>query len=201
MAGARETNSSDSKHYVEYEEYVDFQLEKTRSIVKRTDILTTLTTVAVAVVGYLFAFVVFDQWIIAGGFGYAPRVVFLGLMLSGVTAVLVWRVLLPLLRQVHPLYAARVIEKSDPQLKSNLVNFVDVRLSNAESAPVVLKSMQKRAAVDPSPIDVEEAVDHPPLLRVSYALLAVVIISAAYIRWPPQHQSPAFKRALPPSYA
>src|SRR5579872_4486430 len=94
--GQTHSRSSDAKHYVEYEEYVDFQLEKTRSIVKRTDILTTVTTLAVAVIAYLFAFVVFDQWIIAGGFGYASRVVLLGLVLSVVTGTLVWRVLLPL---------------------------------------------------------------------------------------------------------
>jgi hypothetical protein len=194
------TRTSDAKHYVEYEEYVDYQLEKTRSIVKRTDILTTVTTLAMAVIAYLFAFVVFDQWIIPGGFGYAARVVLLGLVLALVTATLVWRVLFPLLRQVHPLYAARVIERSDPQLKSNLVNFVDVKLSNAESAPVVLKSMQKRAAVELSHIDVEEAVDHRPLLRVAYALLAVVIIAAAYIVWTPKKDwFASVRRALLPT--
>ena len=67
-------------------------MEKTRSIVKRTDILTTLTTLAVAVIAYLFVFVVFDQWIIAGGFGYVSRVVLLSLVLAVVTGTLVWRV-------------------------------------------------------------------------------------------------------------
>ena len=190
---------SDAKHYVEYEEYVDFQLEKTRSIVKRTDILTTLTTLAVAVIAYLFVFVVFDQWIIAGGFSYTARVLLLSLVTAVVTGTLVLRVLFPLLKQVHPLYAARVIERSDPQLKSNLVNFVDVKMSNAESAPVVLKSMQKRAAVELSHIDVEEAVDHRPLLRVAYALLAVVIIAAVYIVWSPKDPFASVRRALLPT--
>ena len=199
QARVPQARASDSKHYVEYEEYVDFQLEKTRSIVKRTDILTTVTTLTVAVIAYLFAFVVFDQWIIEGGFGYAARVVLLGLLLSYVTGMLVWRVLFPLLRQVNPLYAARVIERSDPQLKSNLVNFVDVKLSNAESAPMVLKSMQKRAAVELSHIDVEEAVDHRPLLRVAYALLAVVIVAAAYIVWSPKGTLASVMRALLPT--
>ena len=197
--GHTQARTSDAKHYVEYEEYVDYQLEKTRSIVKRTDILTTLTTLAVALIAYLFAFVVFDQWIIAGGFGYASRVVLLSLVLAVVTGTLVWRVLFPLMRRVHPLYAARVIEKSDPQLKSNLVNFVDVKLSNAASAPAVLKSMQKRAAVELSHIDVEEAVDHRPLLRVAYALLAVVIVAALYIVWSPKDPFASVKRALLPT--
>ena len=53
MAGTLEARTPDPSHYVDYEEYVDFQLEKTRSSIKLTDIFTTLTTLAVAVIGYL----------------------------------------------------------------------------------------------------------------------------------------------------
>jgi hypothetical protein len=201
MAGTTERQAPDAKHYVEYEEYVDFQLEKTRSNIKRTDILTTLTTLAVALVAYLLVFVVFDQWVIEGGFGYAARVGLLCVLATIVLGVATWRVLWPLLRRVHPLYAARVIEQSDPNLKSNLVNFVDVRQSNVESAPVVLKAMQKRAAVELSHIDVEEAVDHRPLLRIAYALLAVVVVSALYIIFSPKDPFASVRRALLPTAA
>ena len=199
MAGAAQSRAPDSTKYVEYEEYVDFQLEKTRAIVKRTDILTTLMALGVGVVGYLLAFVVFDQWIIEGGFGYASRIVLLSIVAVVVTGTLAWRVVWPLLRQVHPLYAARVIEQSDPKLKSNLVNFVDVKLANAESAPTVLKSMQKRAAVELSHIDVEEAVDHRPLLRIAYVLLGVVIVAALYIFLSPKDVFVSVRRALLPT--
>jgi hypothetical protein len=201
MAGTTERQAPDAKHYVEYEEYVDFQLEKTRSSIKRTDILTTLTTLAVVLVAYLLTFVVFDQWVFEGGFGYTARVVLLCVLAIVVLGTLTWRVLWPLLRHVHPLYAARVIEKSDPNLKSNLVNFVDVRQSNAQSAPIVMKAMQKRAAVELSHIDVDEAVDHRPLLRIAYALLAVVIISALYIIFSPKDPFASVRRALLPTAA
>jgi hypothetical protein len=199
MAGAAKSHAPDSTKYVEYEEYVDFQLEKTRAIVKRTDILTTLMALGVGVVSYLLAFVVFDQWIIDGGFGYASRIGLLSIVAVVVTGTLAWRVVWPLLRQVHPLYAARVIEQSDPKLKSNLVNFVDVKLANAESAPTVLKSMQKRAAVELSHIDVEEAVDHRPLLRIAYVLLGVVIVAALYIFLSPKDVFVSVRRALLPT--
>src|SRR5262249_5921659 len=175
MATTTEAPQADPKHYVDYEEYVDFQLEKTRSSIKLTDIFTTLTTLAVVVISYLLVFVLLDQWVLEGGFGYTARVVLLGILLAGVLGTLGWRVIFPLLRRVHPLYAASVIESSDPKLKSNLVNFVDVRQSNMQSAPVVLKAMEKRAAVELSHIDVEEAVDRRPLLRIAYALLAIVV--------------------------
>jgi len=199
MAATSDVRGPDAKHYVEYEEYVDYQLEKTRTIVKRTDILTTVTTLAVVVISYLLAFVVIDQWVIPGGFGYAARVGLLAVLFAGVVGMLAWRVLYPLLRRVHPLYAARVIEQSDPQLRSNLVNFVDVKMSSIESAPAVLKSMQKRAAVELSHIDVEEAVDHRPLLRVAYALLAVVVVAALYIVMSPKDPFASVRRALLPT--
>src|SRR5262245_20784492 len=199
MATTTEAQRPDAKHYVDYEEYVDFQLEKTRSSIKHTDVFTTLTALAVVVITYLLVFVVVDQWILEGGFGYGARVVLLAVLLAGVLGTLTWRVFLPLLRRVHPLYAARVIEKSDPQLKSNLVNFVDVRESNAESAPAVLKAMEKRAAVELSHIDVEEAVDRRPLLRIAYALLGVVVVCALYIIFSPKDPFVSVRRALLPT--
>src|SRR5262245_18302314 len=199
MATTTEAPQADSKHYVDYEEYVDFQLEKTRSSIKLTDIFTTLTTLAVAVISYLLVFVLLDQWVLDGGFGYTARVGLLGVLLVVVLGVLSWRVIFPLLRHVHPLYAARVIEKSDPNLKSNLVNFVDVRQSNMPSAPVVLKAMEKRAAVELSHIDVEEAVDRRPLLRIAYALLGVVVVCALYIIFSPKDPFVSVRRALLPT--
>jgi hypothetical protein len=201
MATTTEAPRPDAQQYVDYEEYVDFQLEKTRSSIKLTDIFTTLTALAVAVIGYLLVFVVLDQWVIDGGFGYAARVGLLGVLAAVVLGTLTWRVLLPVIRRVHPLYAARVIERSDPNLKSNLVNFVDVREANAQSAPVVLKAMQKRAAVELSHIDVEEAVDRKPLLRIAYALLAVVVVCALYIIFSPKDPFASVRRALLPTAA
>src|SRR6476660_766752 len=104
MASTLESRA-DAPHYVDYEEYVDFQLEKTRSSIKLTDIFTTLTTLAVAVIGYLLAFVVVDQWVLEGGFGYVSRVCLLSILMAGVLGTLAWRVFWPLLRRVHPLYA------------------------------------------------------------------------------------------------
>src|SRR5258708_33841337 len=83
MAATTEVQKPDAQHYVDYEEYVDFQLEKTRSSIKLTDIFTTLTTLAVAVISYLLVFVLLDQWVLAGGFGYPPRVGPLGVSLAG----------------------------------------------------------------------------------------------------------------------
>src|SRR5260370_38588930 len=83
MATTTEAPQADANHYVDYEEYVDFQLEKTRSSIKLTDIFTTLTTLAVAVISYLLVFVLLDQWVLAGGSSCASRAGLLGALLAG----------------------------------------------------------------------------------------------------------------------
>src|SRR5262245_45474205 len=99
MATTTEAQRPDGKHYVDYEEYVDFQLEKTRSSIKHTDLFTTVTALAVVVITYLLVFVILDQWVVEGGFGYGARVSLLFVLLAGVLGTLTWNVFLPLLRR------------------------------------------------------------------------------------------------------
>ncbi|MSR59938.1 MAG: hypothetical protein EXS05_20255 [Planctomycetaceae bacterium] len=124
MAGTPQTAAPVSKQYVDYDEYVDFQLEKARNHIKATDIFTTLTTLAAAFIGYLLVFVVCDQWLLEGGFSDWARMALLAIVVAGLGTVLARRVIVPLVRRIHPLYAARMIEQADPELKSNLLNFV-----------------------------------------------------------------------------
>jgi len=58
------------------------------------------------------------------------------------------------------------------------LNFVDVR-EIARGGPVagVLRSMEKRAAVELSHIDVDEAIDRRPLLPWLIALLGIVVVA------------------------
>lgn len=200
MAGNSQTAAPPSKQYVDYDEYVDFQLEKARNHIKATDIFTTLTGLVTAFIGYLLVFVVCDQWLLEGGFSDWARVLLLVAVVGGLGTVLARRVILPLLRRIHPLYAARMIEQADPGLKSNLLNFVDLR-DGTVSAPAkgVLRAMEKRAAVELSQIDVDEAIDRRPLLRTAYALLAVVAVSALYIVLSPKDPFKSVARALAPT--
>lgn len=65
------------QQYVDFDEYIDFHLAKTRTNIKYNDLFTTLVTMATLFLGYLLVFVVLDQWVIDGGFGYGPRVIML----------------------------------------------------------------------------------------------------------------------------
>ena len=84
-----------SSKYVDFQEYVDFQLRKARQQIRSTDLLTAATFTAVLVVGYLLLFVVADQWLFTGGIPTALR--WGGLVIWGIALVgwIGWRLLAP----------------------------------------------------------------------------------------------------------
>ena len=65
------TTATNSGNFVDFDEYVGLKLEKTRSSIRSTDLLTALFGVAAMFLTYLLIFVVLDQWVIHDGF-HAP---------------------------------------------------------------------------------------------------------------------------------
>jgi len=191
--------SSNSPRYLDFDEYVDLKLQKTRSTIKSTDILVALAGVATMFLGYLLAFVAFDQWVIPGGFSIGWRWTLLSMLLIMTSAWLIWRVGIPYLRTVNRLYAAQEIEKADPELKSNLLNLVDLRSSGRDVDPAIMKALEKNAAVGLQNVDVAQAVDHRPLMRMAYALLAVVVMFCLYALLSPKKISNSIWRSLIPA--
>jgi hypothetical protein len=191
--------SSDSEQYLDYDDYVDFQLDKTRAHIRGTDVLTAVVGVGTLTLGYLLAFVVFDQWVIPGGFGYATRVAMWSIV--GVIAIgwLLWKVAIPQFKQVNRLFAARAIERSEPELKSTLLNLVDLERSGNAAAEPIRNTMERRAAVKLSGMNVEQAVDRRFLTRLSYALLAIVVVSCLYWVLSPKQISSSLWRAVLPT--
>ena len=159
------------KQYAEFDEFVDYQLGKTQAGIKTTDVLTALAAIVTLVLSYLLIFVVLDHWVVTGGFGYTMRV----LLLSGVVVIavgwLAWKVVLPYSKNVTKLFAARTLENSTPELKSGLLNLVDLQRGEREVSKPILNSIEKQAAIALSKIDVDQSVDRRPLLWMSYAML------------------------------
>src|SRR5690606_37683286 len=113
-------SASDSTRYVDYDEFIDFQVEKTRAGIKSNDVLTALIGASVGMLAYVLVFAVFDHWVIAGGFGRGTRILLLSLLLSGLVVWCVWKIVRPYFRQVTRLYAAREIEETEPGFHSSL---------------------------------------------------------------------------------
>ena len=192
------TGSANSARYVDFDEYVDLKLQKTRSSIKSTDLLVALAGVAAMFLGYLLTFVVLDQWVIPGGFGVAFRWLLLLTLVAATVAWLVMKVGLPYMRSVNRLYAAREIEKADPSLKSSLLNLVDLRAAGREINASVMKTLERQAAVQLQQVDVTQVVDHRPLMRTASVLLAVIVLFCVYALLSPKDISNSIWRGLLP---
>lgn len=190
---------SSTTQYAELDEFIDFQLQKTRQGIKTVDIATAICGAVVFVLGYLLIFVVCDHWLITDGFGPAARIGLLSLLTLATLGWLTWKIVLPAVRQVNRLYAARTLEGHSPELHSNLLNWVDLKSAGREVSPLILRSIEKRAAVALSHADVDEAVDRRPLLHWLYAMLAVVTVFCGYAVFSPKKVGPSIWRALLPA--
>lgn len=185
--------------YVDFDEYIEFQLRKTKANIKWAEIGLALVWVAIALFGYLLVFVVCDHWLIPGGFGFWPRVGMLLALVTGTAYAVIRHVVYPSFKHVQALYAARLIERADPQLRSGLLNFVDLQRAGYPVNPGVQRALEKRAAVTLAKFDVDSAVDRQPLLRFSWVLLAIVALFGLYAVFSPKDVLTSVRRALIPA--
>ena len=193
------TTTSNAGNYVDFDEYVGLKLEKTRSTIRTTDLLTALAGVAAMFLGYLLLFVVFDQWVVRDGFGPGWRWVLLSTLVLSTISWLVWKVGVPSFRSVNGLFAAREIEKAEPELKSNLLNLIDLKAAGRAINPAIIRAMERRAAVRLQQVDVSNAIDHRPLVRTAYVLLAVIVLFSLYALISPKKISNSIWRGLLPA--
>jgi collagen type III alpha len=185
--------------YVDFDEYIDIQLRKASTTIKSTDVLTAVVGAGTLLTAYLLTFIVCDQWLIPGGFGSTARVLLLSALLVGVVGWIGWKVLWPWRRRVNGLYSASTIEKASPAFKGSLVNLVDLLRAEREVPPEVYRSLERRAAVALTHVDVREAVDRRSLLRLSMALFAVVVLFCGYWILSPKNPASSLWRAIAPA--
>ncbi|MCA9041804.1 MAG: hypothetical protein KDA65_15730, partial [Planctomycetaceae bacterium] len=95
------TSQSETQQYVDFEEYVDFQLQKIRKQVRGHDLLLSTITLFTFLIGYLFIFSIFDQWIIPGGFSYSLRLLLLCGFVGVVSGWLWFRIWRPYQQQIN----------------------------------------------------------------------------------------------------
>ncbi len=193
------TSPEKTSQYVNFDEFIEFQLKKTRNGIHHTDILSSAVVLCAVVLAYLFTFVIFDHWIVSGGISYSVRVALLGLLLLGIATWSVWKIVIPYMQQINILFAAREIERSHPELKSSLISLVDLRNSGKKISPQILKALEKRTALEISHTNVDDAVDRRTLMRASYTLLAIVALLSAYTVLSPKNITTSLWRALFPT--
>jgi hypothetical protein len=183
---------------VQYDAYIDRQVESTRRVVKLVDLATSLVVLAAGVLAYLLLVAVVEHWLVPAGFPFAIRLALFMLLVCGVTYYAVRRLLPVMLRRINPVYAAQAIEQAGPSLKNSLINLLLFRQKRSAIPDAVYKTLEEQAAQRLSRVPVDAAVDRTLLIRFGYVLLAVVAIACFYKAFSPKDPIVAARRVLMP---
>lgn len=181
---------------IEYQQYIDSQLGKTRRRVKWIDLWTSLATLAAALIAYLLVAAVIDH-LLPGGLGTFGRWLLLIGLVAGMLFQLVGIIVPFLLRKVNPVYAAAAIEHSGGTMKNTLINFLLLR-KEATIPDGVLDAMKEQAAVRLSTVPSDASIDRTSLLRWCYVLAAVMVGALLYAMAAPKDSFRSIHRVLSP---
>ncbi|MEO6810127.1 MAG: hypothetical protein ABI353_13520, partial [Isosphaeraceae bacterium] len=176
-----------------YEQFVDHQLRLTRARIKTTDVLTSTMVLVVAALGVLFLEIVLDH-----AFGL-PAWIRRLVLFTGLGAMLVFavrRILLPLVRNVNGLYAAKAIEETDPTFKNSLINYLELRRHRTEISRSFMAAVENKAVNDLRSVEIDTVVNQRRLVQTVYALAAVVVIICFYALLTPKSIIDSARRAL-----
>jgi len=178
---------------LDYEQYIDHQLSRTRSRIKMTDLLTASMMLVAAAVAILFVEVVLDH-----AFGlpvWVRRIVLFAGMTGGIAFAIV-RIGLPLIGRVNGFYAARTIEESDPAFKNSLINYLDLKRHRTEISKAALTAIEAKAVNDLTGVEIDAVVNQRRLIHVAYTLSTVLVLFCAYAFLAPKSIVDSTKRAL-----
>src|SRR5262245_38508545 len=183
---------------VQYDEYIDRQVETTRRVVNIVDLATSLVVLAGGVLAYLLVVAVVEHWLVPGGFSELGRLGLFLVLAWGVGSFLVRRLWPLVVGRVNPVYAAHTIEVSGPSLKNSLVNLLLFRQKRSEISDAVYHTLEEQAAQRLSRVSLDSAVDRTSLIRFGYVLVAIVAIAALYKVFSPKDPLVTAQRVLMP---
>ena len=133
---------------LDYEQFIDHQIQRTRRRIKVTDIITACLTLLVAFLAVLFLEVVFDH---VFGLPLLLRRLVLATGMTSACLFAAMRVVMPLVRRINGIYAARTIEDADPTFKNSLINYLELRGHREQLPRAVFVSLESRAVSDSTP--------------------------------------------------
>ncbi|MCC6491966.1 MAG: hypothetical protein IT424_02975 [Pirellulales bacterium] len=179
------------------EHYIDAHISRTRRSLKLIDLAAGLLTLVIGLLAFVLAAAVIDHWIVPGGLNTAGRTALFVAFLAGV-AWYGWRQFLPLLRPINPVFAAQTIERGAPSLKNSLLNLLIFRRQQRGMSARLYHALEQQTALRLSTTPVDGSIDRSGLLRLGYALLAIVAACAAYAVFSPKDMAASAGRVLAP---
>ncbi|HQX53963.1 MAG TPA: hypothetical protein PLR25_28880, partial [Planctomycetaceae bacterium] len=173
-------SDKNQQSYADADEFIQYQLEKARSRIKATDLLTAGVLAGLVLVGYVLTFTLLDHWVIKGGFGAFTRAGLLATVLILCGVILYRYVLRPWFRRIHPLYAARMLDRSSDEIQGSLLALVDLQSAGFKSNDAIHRTLEKRAAVKLANVHVDEAIDRRLLTRMGTGLFIITLVTCLY---------------------
>ncbi len=178
-------------------QYVNQQLERTRTQVKITELIGGLLTILAFAICFLLVAAIWDAWI--WPLSTTGRWICL-LMLLGISAAYACTSILPLfLKRINTEYAAKMIEEAKPSFKNSLLNYVSLRKTNQLIRPAVLDAVSRQAATDLASVPSDATVDRSKLIRLGFILIGLVVVGIVYQILSPKDAFQTIGRVLAPN--
>ncbi len=177
--------------------YLQNQMRKTGNQVRLIDLFTCCMKLFAGMLGALFLLAIIDGWLFELN-GWA-RWTSLILLLLGGAAYFVLAIFPLLIRKVNPVYAAKVVESAQPDMKNSLINYLLLRQQTGKVSRRVVEIVGSKAANDISGVPVENTVDKSHTIKAALILTGLVILLGAYKVFSPKDPFQTFARILAPA--
>ncbi len=187
------TQAKPSGKLLDYEQFIDHQIQRTRRRIKVTDIITASLTLLVAFLAVLFLEVVFDHFF---GLPLLLRRVVLAAGMTSACLFAAMRVAMPIVRRINGIYAARTIENTDPTFKNSLINYLELRKQRGQVPKAIMATLESRAVSDLAHVEVDTVVNQQRLIRTAYALSGVIVVFCLYAAFAPKSILDSTRRAF-----
>jgi hypothetical protein len=190
--------AADAEHDSKSERYLARRLAAAGNDFKGVALITFLLAAAVGTLAWFGAGAAVEHWCVPGGLPRWARWAWLATWLVTLAAA-VARWIVPLVRyRVNMVYAARVIEREHPELHNDIVNAVLVKAHPDESAPLVVRSLERRAAKSLAAVPAEGVIDRGPAVRLAAVLAVLVAVACLYQVFGPKSLVKSLARLVAP---
>jgi hypothetical protein len=187
------TQAKPSGKLLDYEQFIDHQIQRTRRRIKVTDIITASLTLLVAFLAVLFLEVIFDH---VFGLPLLLRRIVLATGMTSACLFAAMRVAMPFVRRINGIYAARTIENADATFKNSLINYLELRRQRGQVSKAIMATLESRAVSDLAHVEVDTVVNQQRLMRTFYALSGVIVVFCLYAAFAPKSILDSTRRAF-----
>src|SRR5947208_3465340 len=140
---------------LDYEQYIEHQIHRTRARIKVTDVLTACLILATAALALLFVEVVLDH-LLGLPLWFRRIVLYSGVIGGGFFAAV--RVVRPLISRVNAFYAAKTIEEAHPAFKNSLISYLDFQKHPDDFSRSFLSAVEAKAVKDLTKVEIDTVV-------------------------------------------